>query len=124
MSLFEMFGQVKDTRKSIGLRHQLQEFLTIVTLSIMSGYNSLQSMATFFKSNEETLIELFNLKHGTPSYTQTRTILKDLDYDSLYEAFEEWIISHSPIEKDDWVSGDGKALRSTLEDSQGGKQSR
>ncbi len=28
MSLFEMFGQVKDTRKSIGLRHQLQEFLT------------------------------------------------------------------------------------------------
>jgi len=122
MSLFEAFGLVKDTRQTSGLRHPLQVFLTMTTLSIMSGYNSLQGIAAFFNSNKEAFIELFKLQHGVPKYTQIRTILRDIDFNSLCEVFQTWIIYHTPIEKDDWVAGDGKALASTLTDSQGSKQ--
>ena len=48
MSLFESFGEVKVISNASGLRHPLQVFLTMVTLSIMSGYNCLQGIATFF----------------------------------------------------------------------------
>ena len=122
MSLFEAFGEVKDIRNASGLRHPLQIFLTMTTLSIMSGYNSLQGIATFFDSNKEDFNELFHLKHGVPKYTQIRTILKNMDYNSLCEVFQRWVIYHTPIEKGDWVAGDWKALASTLTDSQGSKQ--
>lgn len=122
MSLYEAFGEVKDVRQASGLRHPLQIFLTMTTLSIMSGYHSLQGIATFFDSNKEEFIELFKLKHGAPKYTQIRTILKNMDYDSLCEAFQKWTMYHTPIEEGDWVAGDGKALASTLTDSQNSKQ--
>lgn len=122
MSLYEVFGQVEDTRQPSGLRHPLQSFLTMATLSIMSGYNSMQSMATFFDSNKEVFVQLFSLKHGVPGYTQIRTILQTLNYESLCSLFSEWAFEHVPLEKGDWVSGDGKALASTLTDSQSSKQ--
>ena len=75
MSLFEIFGEVKDVRQTSGLRHPLQIFLTMVTLSIMSGYHSLQGIATFLDNNKKEFNELFKLKHGVPKYTQIRTIL-------------------------------------------------
>jgi hypothetical protein len=122
MSLYEIFGEVEDVRQASGLRHTLQPFLTMTTLSIMSGYHSLQGIATFFDSNKEAFIELFKLKHGVPKYTQIRTILKEIDYDNLCEVFQRWTKYHTPIVKGDWVSRDGKALRSTVRDGQNTKQ--
>lgn len=122
MSLYESFLGVKDVRKLSGKRHGLSSFLTMTTLGIMSGYTSLQSLATFFKSNEEEFTDLFDLKHGVPSYTQTRTILAEMDYTSLYENFELWALQYICIEAGDWVSGDGKGLNSTVTNAQDAKQ--
>ncbi|MEZ4887899.1 MAG: ISAs1 family transposase [Chitinophagales bacterium] len=121
-SLYEAFAEVKDTRNSSGLRHPLQPFLTMVTLGIMSGRNAYQELAKFFKGNQKELVELFNLKHGVPGYTQTRTILRDIDYDSLCKAFTGWALQFIPLEEGDWVSGDGKGLNSTVTNCHNSKQ--
>ncbi len=122
MSLYEAFGEVEDNRKRSGLRHELQPFLTMITLGIMSGYNGYQELAVFLKSNEEKFISLFGLKHGVPKYTQIRTILSTLNYDSLYINFENWTKGYVEIEQGDWVSGDGKGLNSTVTNCHNSKQ--
>ena len=122
MSLYEVFSEVEDVRKASGLRHPLQSFLSMVTLGIMSGYNGLQELAAFFKSNEEEFIAMFGLKHGVAKYTQIWTILATLDYESLYAAFEKWALQYIPIEEGNWVSADGKGLNSTITDAHSSKQ--
>lgn len=122
ISLYEAFGQVVDTRSTSGLRHLLQPFLTMTTLGIMSGCYGYQELATFFDANKKEFIERFNLKHGVPKYTQIRTILRGLDYDSLYKAFHTWAIQYIPLESEEWLSGDGKAMNSTVTDCHGSQQ--
>ena len=114
ISLYESFGQVKETRNDSGLRHPLQPFLTMTTLGIMSGNYAYQELAAFFKANQRDFVKMFDLKHGVPKYTQIRTILRGIDYDSLYEAFLNWAMQYIPLEKGEWISGDGKGLNSTV----------
>lgn len=121
-SLYEFFGTVPDIRQSSGLRHPLQSFLTMTTLGIMSGQNAYQELATFFDGNKKEFIELFDLKHGVPGYTQIRTILRGIDYDGLSVAFHNWASQYVPLTEGDWISGDGKALNSTVTDCHGSKQ--
>lgn len=122
ISLYESFGQVKDTRKASGLRHPLQSFLTMTTLGIMSGNYGYQELAVFFDANQSEFTEMFGLKHGVPKYTQIRTILRGIDYGSLYSAFQNWAAHYIPFEIEKWISGDGKGLNSTVADCHGSKQ--
>lgn len=122
MSLYETLALVKDPRDPSGLRFPMQPFLTMVVFSVMSGFNSMNGMAKFFDANKEELTEMFNLKHGVPKYTQTRTILGLIDFENLSKVFQLWALQHIPLEKGDWVSGDGKTLKSTVTNSQNSKQ--
>ena len=122
MTLYECFENVNDVRNRSGLRHPLPSFLMMVTFSIMSGYTSMQSIATFLQGNKEQFMLEFNLKHGVPGYTQIRTILMELDYASLCNSFQNWASSYVDITKDDWLSIDGKTLRSTVTNYDNEKQ--
>lgn len=122
LSLYDYLGKVNDTRKKSGLRHPLQSFLTMSVMGIMSGYCGLQELAKFFYHNREKLTEMFDLKHGVASYTQIRTIFKDLDYDSLQTVFEMWSLEYTDLTESDWISVDGKSLRSTVSDYNTNKQ--
>lgn len=122
ISLYESLGEVKDTRNPSGLRHPLQSFLTMTTLGIMSGNYAYQELATFFKANEKTFIEMFALKHGVARYTQIRTILQGVNYESLYESFQKWAMQYIPFEIEKWLSGDGKGLNSTITNCHNSKQ--
>lgn len=122
ISLYESFKQVKDTRKESGLRHPLQSFLTMTTLGIMSGNYAYQELAAFFEANQLEFIKMFDLNHGVPKYTQLRTILRGIDYESLYAAFQNWAIQYIPFETEEWISGDGKGLNSTVTNCHDSKQ--
>ena len=91
-------------------------------MGMLSGFHAYQELAKFLKANEGEFTELFGLKHGVPGYTQIRTILRDLNYASLYSAFHAWSMHHVRLEPGDWLSGDGKALNSTVADCHSSKQ--
>lgn len=122
LSLYDYFGKVNDTRAKSGLRHPLQSFLTMATMGIMSGYCALQELAEFFDSNKEKFTEMFDFKHGVPKYTQIRTIFMYLDYESLELIFEQWALQYIDLTEEDWISVDGKSLRSTVSDYNTNKQ--
>lgn len=122
MSLYECFEQVADHRKASGLRTPLPALLCMITMSYLSGFTGYRATATFMKGHEATFKKMFDLKHPPIGKTQLRTVLQGLDFTSINKAFHKWISSFVSIEKGEWLSGDGKALASTIQDAHGNAQ--
>lgn len=111
-SLTHFLSQIPDHRRKQGQRISLPSFLSMVILGNMSGYTSLQSLARFFKNNENFFTDKFSLYHGVPGYTRIRTLLLEIEFEHLTDAFFKW--SSQFIEKGDWIHMDGKGLSSTI----------
>lgn len=111
-SLTHFLSQISDHRRKQGQRISLPAFLSMVILGNMSGHTSLQSLARYFDNNKDFFIKKFSLHHGVPGYTRTRTLLMEIDFEQLTDAFSKW--SSQFIEKGDWIHMDGKGLSSTI----------
>lgn len=122
MSLYECFEQIEDHRKTSGLRNPLPALLCMITMSYLSGNTGYRATAAFMEGNREAFQKMFNLKHPPLRKTQLRTVMQKLDFKSINSAFYKWINSFVSIEKGEWLSGDGKALASTLKDAHGNAQ--
>jgi len=120
--LTHFIAQIPDERRKQGQRVTLPSFLTMVTLSSMSGYCSLQAMARFMKNNEEFFVSTFGLLHGVPGYTRIRTLLESIDFEELNKAFYQWANQFMVGESNDWIAIDGKGLNSTIVACQDSKQ--
>lgn len=122
MSLYECYEQIQDPRKLSGLRNPLPALLCMVTMSYLSGHSGYRATATFMKGNQEVFKKMFNLKHPPIGHTQLRTVLQRLDFNAINKVFYQWINSFVSVEKGEWLSGDGKALGSTVKDAHGNAQ--
>lgn len=114
MSLSTFMKSIPDPRRGQGQRYPIESILWIIFLGISCGYVGYRSIAKFGKSNGSYFASIFGLKHGLPSHVTIRQVLSNLDKEALKESFQSWCCSQelSPM---DWVSGDGKSLKSTLE---------
>jgi len=122
MSLHECFSTLPDVRKASGLRNPLPALLCMITMSYLSGYSGFRPVATFMKANRESLMKMFDLKHPPIGHTQLRTVMGQLDFDSINKAFYKWVSQFIDVESVEWFSGDGKSLGSTVKDAHGSKQ--
>ena len=122
MSLQECYEQIIDPRKSSGLRTPLPELLCMITMGYLSGHSGYRGIGTFMSENKSELMDLFSLKHPPIGKTQLRTVLQRLDFTPINRAFYQWITSFVTIEQGEWLSGDGKALGSTVKDAHGNAQ--
>jgi len=122
MSLYECFEQVKDYREASGLRNPLPALLCMIVMSYLSGHSGYRATARFMKGNREELMKMFNLKHPPIGHTQLRTIMQELEFKDINQAFFKWINSFVSIKKGEWLSGDGKSLASTIKDAHGNSQ--
>lgn len=121
MTLSELFKSVPDFRRKQGLRIDLENALWIIFLGISSGYGGYRGIHSFGIANEAFFIKELGLKHGIPSHVTTREILRNLDKKSVIACFSEWA-NNQELRQGDWLSGDGKALRSTLKNAQNSQQ--
>jgi hypothetical protein len=94
----------------------------MVILGSISGFNSLQGLSRFFKHNESYFINLFGLKHGVPGYTRTRTLLKEIGFEPLTQAFYKWAKQFIEQQDECWLKIDGKGLNSTYTSKTGKDQ--
>jgi len=85
--------------------------------AIASGYHGYRPIAEFARANKSFFIEELSLVHGIPSHVTFREIISNLDKKEVISAFERWTSSQD-LSAGDWISGDGKALRSTVTNSQ------
>ncbi len=106
--------EVQDPRRSQGMRYTLSQLFTMTIMANLCGYLGGRPVAKFSKNHESTLEDLLSLKHGIPSHVVFSDIMNRVDEDELIIAFNKWTSGYVPLEIDDMVSGDGKALGSTV----------
>jgi hypothetical protein len=121
MTLNEFFKDLPDSRRSQGHRYALSDVLWMIFLGISCGYVGYRSLNKFVKANEEYFTNIFSLKHGVPSHVTIRQILTDLDKEIVKQKFTQWCKQQDLLALD-WISGDGKSLKSTLNNYTEGSQ--
>lgn len=114
MTLTRALSTLTDHRRSQGLRVTQSQVLTMVIVSYVCGYFTYRKIATFAKSYAFLFKEVLGLKHNIPSYVTFRDIIVHTDQSELITAFNLWSKDFVAIDTDDWISGDGKSLCSTV----------
>ena len=122
-NLLEFLTDFSDPRRGQGQRHRLSVFLAMVIMAILSGHQGLKGFTRFMKNNEEELVSIFQLKHGVPSFGTVRTLLQSVSPEELATKFARWMEQHFPVEQEQWLALDGKALGSTVQNPHGSLQS-
>lgn len=122
MSLLEHLNQVTDFRRKQGQRFTQDQMFCMVIMGNLCGYFGGRPLETFGEAYETTLIQELDLKYSPPSHVSFSTFLNHTDETQMISAFNAWTSDYVPLEKGTAVSGDGKALGSTVTDSQGKNQ--
>ena len=122
MTLFESLKNVKDPRRKQGQRINKEQLLTIIILANLCGYFGGRGIARFGRIHSEALSAGLKLKHKIPSHVTISGFVNNIDQEELINAFNKWSANYVPIEKGELISGDGKALGSTVSDSHGSSQ--
>lgn len=114
MTLYEAFSAITDPRRPEGRRIRLEQLLALVVVANLCGHHGYRPVARFCQAHQRLLSRQFDLKHGVPSYVTFRTVLSQLPEQALIEGFNTWAGRLDSLSAGDWLSGDGKALASTL----------
>lgn len=122
MSLLECLSTIKDPRRKEGLRIKLDQLLSIVILGYLCGYTGYRKVSSFGQSYSDLFTEELGLKHGVPSHVTFRSVLMNISEKELINAFNLWTEKFVPLESGEWLSGDGKSLKSTLKNYQNSSQ--
>ncbi len=122
-NLHDCFAEIPDPRRLQGRRYSMATFLSLMTLSYMSGQYSMQSMRRYFINNKKDLVDIFELKHGVPSYAGIRYFMEKLNFEQINTVFKDWALQFMNKSEKEWVHVDGKCLRSTVENCHSTHQS-
>lgn len=120
LTLILFLKKVNDPRKKSGKRHPLWLILLLVILGAMFGYLGYRDLESFAKSNQKLIVKNFHLTTDrVPSYSTIRRAMMLIKTSDLIDAFNQWASQlTSSINLTDWVSIDGKCLRSTSQNPQ------
>jgi hypothetical protein len=87
----------------------------IIIMSILRGKYGYREIGRFCALNESELIAKFGFKNKkVPSYVSIRTFILLSDFSSIQQAFHRWTQRYVPIQAGEWISIDGKSIRSTV----------
>ena len=114
-SIIDFFGNIPDSRRGAGQRHEQSLVLLLVLMSTMSGYLGYRSIGDFIKRNSEALLaDLQPKKNRLPSFYTIRRVVQGIDFSLVSKAFHKWAMQYVSLSKQEWVSIDGKAIGGTV----------
>ncbi|MEG4121928.1 transposase family protein [Microcoleus sp. N9_B4] len=116
--------KVNDPGKKLGKRHPLWLILLLVVLGLIFGHLGYRDLETFAKANQKLIVKTFHLTiDRVPSYSTIRQSMMLVKTSDLIDAFNQSASQlTTSIDLTDWVSIDGKCLRSTCQNSQTNSQ--
>ena len=114
-NLYELFANLKDIRRKQGMLYPLQIVLLIAIFGIINWAKSERAISRFAENNKKDLVKYLQLKNKRiPTRNIIRAVLANISFTELEEIFYKWSKSQIKIEKNEWISIDGKALRWTI----------
>lgn len=116
MSLIELLQTLPDFRAKRGVRHPLWLVLLCIILGAMLGYWGYRPLAEFVEDYGSVVRAQLQLSEDValPSYSTFRRVMHGLDFEAFTELFNRWVQQQVTIEPEEWLSLDGKSIRSTL----------
>lgn len=114
LDIVKFLGSLPDIRRHQGLRYPQDIVILMIIMAILSQHTGFRGYARFMKANKKELEAYFNLKHGVPSHVTIRSIIENISIKALTERFIAWMSEHVDITDNEFVSSDGKVLRSTV----------
>lgn len=115
-TLIQYLGLIPDFRRGQGQMHHLPTILVIVIMAIMSGYHGQRAAGDFVEKHRTDLLKALKPKNNKlPSYQTIARVMQHLQYDDCTAVFYAWAKTIVPLEKGDWISTDGKAIRGTMQ---------
>ena len=122
MTLEESLSNITDPRRAQGQRISLNQALSIIIISNLCGHFGGRAVARFAKIHSDDITELCKLKHGVPSHVTFSHIINRINQREMIEALNNWACKFTTVEKGEPISGDGKALGSTVKNVHGSSQ--
>jgi len=122
--LQDYLSEVKDFRRAEGRRFGFVPMLEMIVLAGMSGRFGVNAVARFLNNNKDFFVSRYNLSHGVPSQTMLHNFLTGMDFDELNEVLSSWMCEVMELQgkSDQWLSIDGKAIKSTVTEHNSSKQ--
>lgn len=114
-SLLNILDTIPDPRNKSGRRHPVSTVLIISIGAVISQIYSIRGIEAYIKRHRKELLAILPpCKHGLPSFSSLRRVLLNLDFDALAKALKQWFIEQKLIDDNEWLSIDGKAIKSTV----------
>jgi len=117
MTLYESLQSVKDPRRAQGQRTSKEQLFSMIIISNLCGHFGGRGISRFSKVHQEVMNEYLHLKHKIPSHVTFTDVLNRVDSKELIKAFNTWASYFVSLDKGAAVSGDGKALASTVKNA-------
>jgi hypothetical protein len=124
LTLILFLKKVNDPRQKSGKRHPLWLILLWVIMGSMFGYLGYRDIGRFAKSNQKLSAKTFPLTTDrVPSYSTIRRAIMLVKSSDLIDAFNQYASQiTTSIYLTDWVSINGKSLRSPCQTSPNSSQ--
>jgi hypothetical protein len=98
-------------------RYGSVSMLLMIIMGILAGKYAYRKIGRFCLLNQSFLIKHFRFKNNkVPSHVSIRTFIMSADFASIQAAFHKWTQNYVCIEAGEWISIDGKSIRSTVSD--------
>ncbi len=118
MTLLDCLSEVKDPRRLQGQRYSSVALLLIIIMGILRAKYGYREIGRFCEHNEPVLVKKLGFKNNkAPSHVSIRSFILAADFASIQHAFHKWARRYVPIEEGEWISVDGKSIRSTVSDA-------
>ncbi len=116
--LIALLKQIPDSRRQAGCRHELWACLLLVIMTMLTGEYGYRPTGSFIWQHEEDLLRFLPLrKPRLPSFDTIRRCMQVVEFSVLADVFQQWARQYIDIAEGEWIAGDGKALRGSVEDS-------
>jgi hypothetical protein len=109
--LVDIFRDVPDPRSGNGIRHRLDEILTIAILAILCDCLKFTEMELFGHEREEWLRTFLTLENGVPSHDTFGDVFAALSAEAIQARFIAWVETIREKVSGDIVPIDGKTIR-------------
>jgi len=109
--IVEIFREIPDPRNGNGIRHKLDEILTIAILSILCECTQFTEMELFGIEREKWLHTFLVLENGIPSHDTFGDVFAALAPETIQTGFIKWVETIREKISGEVVAVDGKTVR-------------
>ena len=117
--ILTFLDNLKDHRRSQGLRYELKHIILFSIMAILSNAKSYRQISSFIKMHYKTLDKDFALNwKSPPSYSTVRNIIQATDskeLESCFRSYSQVLSNKNTINADVSIAVDGKVLRGSYD---------